>query len=70
MLANCANSKPTVMIRFTKPTSSALKKIRNKNALLRVENTETAFTKNYKKNQLIKIPIAHMDGNVKRWDLN
>jgi phosphoribosylformylglycinamidine synthase I len=35
----------------------------NKNALLRVENTETAFTKNYKKNQLIKIPIAHMDGN-------
>lgn len=35
----------------------------NKNALLRVENTETAFTKKYKKNQLIKIPIAHMDGN-------
>jgi phosphoribosylformylglycinamidine synthase I len=31
--------------------------------ILRVENTETFFTKKYKKNQLIHIPIAHMDGN-------
>lgn len=30
---------------------------------LRVENSETAFTKKYKKNQVIRIPIAHMDGN-------
>ena len=30
---------------------------------LRVENTESAFTQKYKKNQIIKVPIAHMDGN-------
>lgn len=30
---------------------------------LRVENVDTVFTKNYKKNQVIKIPIAHADGN-------
>lgn len=30
---------------------------------LRVENSETAFTKKYKKNQVIRVPIAHMDGN-------
>ncbi|MSP33501.1 MAG: phosphoribosylformylglycinamidine synthase I [Rickettsiales bacterium] len=30
---------------------------------LRVENNDNAFTKNYQKNQTIKIPIAHADGN-------
>ncbi len=30
---------------------------------LRVENNESAFTKKYKKNQVIRVPIAHMDGN-------
>ena len=30
---------------------------------LRVENTESPFTRKYKKNQVIRVPIAHMDGN-------
>ncbi len=30
---------------------------------LRVENNSSAFTHKYKKNQVIQIPIAHMDGN-------
>jgi phosphoribosylformylglycinamidine synthase len=30
---------------------------------LRVENADSAFTKKYKKNQIIRLPIAHMDGN-------
>lgn len=30
---------------------------------LRVENSETAFTGKYKKGQVIRVPIAHMDGN-------
>jgi len=30
---------------------------------LRTENIDNPFTKNYKKNQVIKIPIAHADGN-------
>lgn len=30
---------------------------------LRVENTKTAFTSKYKKNQVITIPVAHHDGN-------
>ena len=30
---------------------------------LRVENSDSAFTKKYKKNQVIRVPIAHMDGN-------
>lgn len=30
---------------------------------LRVENTNSAFTHKYKKNQVIRVPIAHMDGN-------
>lgn len=30
---------------------------------LRVENVDNNFAKNYKKNQIIKIPIAHADGN-------
>ncbi|MBM3590308.1 MAG: phosphoribosylformylglycinamidine synthase subunit PurQ [Alphaproteobacteria bacterium] len=30
---------------------------------LRVENTNTDFTNKYKNRQIIKIPIAHMDGN-------
>lgn len=30
---------------------------------LRVENTDSSFTKKYDKNQVIRIPIAHMDGN-------
>ncbi len=30
---------------------------------LRVESTATAFTKNYNKNQVITIPVAHHDGN-------
>lgn len=30
---------------------------------LRVENNESNFTKNYKKNQIITLPVAHMDGN-------
>lgn len=30
---------------------------------LRVENADTAFTRKYKKHQVIKVPIAHMDGN-------
>jgi phosphoribosylformylglycinamidine synthase len=29
---------------------------------LRVENTDSVFTKNYKQNQIIKLPVAHMDG--------
>lgn len=34
-----------------------------KDVYLRVENQDTDFTKNYKKNQVIRIPIAHADGN-------
>ncbi|MBU6140585.1 MAG: phosphoribosylformylglycinamidine synthase subunit PurQ [Proteobacteria bacterium] len=30
---------------------------------LRVENTNSPFTKKYNRNQIIRIPIAHMDGN-------
>ena len=30
---------------------------------LRVDNTSTPFTKNYKKGQVINVPIAHHDGN-------
>ncbi|OFW88838.1 MAG: phosphoribosylformylglycinamidine synthase I [Alphaproteobacteria bacterium RIFCSPHIGHO2_01_FULL_40_8] len=30
---------------------------------LRVENSASDFTAKYKKNQIIRIPIAHMDGN-------
>lgn len=30
---------------------------------LRVENNSSAFTSKYEKNQVIKVPIAHMDGN-------
>ncbi len=30
---------------------------------LRVENSDSAFTRKYKKNQVIRVPIAHMDGN-------
>ena len=30
---------------------------------LRIENNETHFTKAYDKNAVIKVPIAHMDGN-------
>jgi phosphoribosylformylglycinamidine synthase len=30
---------------------------------LRVENSDSAFTKKYKKGQVIRVPIAHMDGN-------
>ncbi len=30
---------------------------------LRVENNDSAFTRKYAKNQVIRIPIAHMDGN-------
>lgn len=30
---------------------------------LRAENIDNPFAKNYKKNQVIKIPIAHADGN-------
>jgi phosphoribosylformylglycinamidine synthase len=32
-------------------------------AVLRVENSNSSFTKKYKKNQIIRVPIAHMDGN-------
>jgi len=34
-----------------------------RNVYLRVENIDHSFTKNYAKNQVIKIPIAHADGN-------
>ena len=34
-----------------------------KDVYLRVENIENSFTKTYKKNEVIKIPIAHADGN-------
>ena len=30
---------------------------------LKVENTDSPFTSKYRKNQVIKAPIAHMDGN-------
>lgn len=30
---------------------------------LRVENNDSAFTRKYSKNQVIRVPIAHMDGN-------
>ncbi len=30
---------------------------------LRVENTNSNFTSSYQKNQVIQVPIAHMDGN-------
>lgn len=34
-----------------------------RDVLLSVEDANTSFTKKYKKGQIIKIPIAHMDGN-------
>lgn len=34
-----------------------------KEVTLKVENNNSVFTKNYQKDDLIQIPIAHMDGN-------
>lgn len=34
-----------------------------KDVLLRVDNTSTPFTSHYKKGQVIRIPVAHHDGN-------
>lgn len=34
-----------------------------KDTYLRVENTESPFTRNYQKGQVLSIPIAHHDGN-------
>ncbi len=34
-----------------------------RNVTLRVENNESHFTKKYKKHQVVRFPIAHMDGN-------
>lgn len=34
-----------------------------KDVFLRVENTQTIFTKGYKQRQVIRVPIAHHDGN-------
>lgn len=34
-----------------------------KNVYLRVENNKTPFTKNCKEGQILRIPIAHFDGN-------
>lgn len=34
-----------------------------KDVLLKVERNDTAFTKGYSKDQVIRIPIAHADGN-------
>ncbi|MEK9672509.1 MAG: phosphoribosylformylglycinamidine synthase subunit PurQ [Rhodospirillaceae bacterium] len=34
-----------------------------RDVLLSVENTDTAFTRDYKKSQVIRIPVAHHDGN-------
>lgn len=34
-----------------------------KNVYLKTENNQTIFTKTYKKQQVLKIPIAHADGN-------
>lgn len=34
-----------------------------KNVYLKTENNHTIFTKTYKKNQVLNIPIAHADGN-------
>lgn len=38
-------------------------KFRCHSAVLRVENNETAFTRDYQKGELIDIPIAHGEGN-------
>jgi phosphoribosylformylglycinamidine synthase I len=38
-------------------------KFRCHSAILKVENNETAFTKEYSKGELINIPIAHGEGN-------
>jgi phosphoribosylformylglycinamidine synthase subunit PurQ / glutaminase len=34
-----------------------------RNVTLRVEDSESPFTKKYKKHQVVRYPIAHMDGN-------
>ncbi len=34
-----------------------------RNVTLRVEDNESPFTKKYKKHQVVRYPIAHMDGN-------
>ncbi|MBI5892144.1 MAG: phosphoribosylformylglycinamidine synthase subunit PurQ [Deltaproteobacteria bacterium] len=34
-----------------------------KNVSIKIENNQTIFTKTYKKNQVLNIPIAHADGN-------
>ncbi len=34
-----------------------------KDVFLRVENTETPFSRQYSKGDVVRIPIAHMDGN-------
>lgn len=34
-----------------------------RDVFLRVENNDNAFTKDYKQNQVIRVPIAHMEGN-------
>ncbi len=42
---------------------NATMKFSCKDVYLRVENVDNEFAKGYKKNQVIKVPIAHADGN-------
>ncbi|MGP8329857.1 MAG: phosphoribosylformylglycinamidine synthase subunit PurQ [Methanosarcinaceae archaeon] len=44
-------------------TTNRYPKFRCEKIYLRVENTNTPFTSGFKKGEVVKIPIAHMEGN-------
>ncbi len=44
-------------------TTNRYPKFRCEKTYLRVENTNTPFTSGFKKGEVVKIPIAHMEGN-------
>jgi phosphoribosylformylglycinamidine synthase len=44
-------------------TTNKYPKFRCETTYLKVENTDTPFTSKFKKGEIVKIPIAHMEGN-------
>ena len=44
-------------------TTNKYPKFRCETMYLKVENTDTPFTSKFKKGEIVKIPIAHMEGN-------
>ena len=44
-------------------TTNKYPKFRCETTYLKIENTDTPFTSKFKKGEIVKIPIAHMEGN-------